>query len=267
MMSFLSAFWAEALKARRSKVSLGTAAGFLILPVIDGLFMFILKDPEQARAMGLIGAKARLLTEGVADWPSYFEFLSLGTAAGGAMLFAFITAWVFGREFSDHTAKELLALPTPRWIIVSAKFVLIALWILGLTLFIFTIGLGIGAAVNIPGWSLGLAWTSFWSLVITALLTSLLMPLVALFASAGRGYLPPLGWAFFTLVLAQVAGMMGWGDWVPWAVPGLFSLMFSVVYGQRAEPIGMHSYILVLLTFIVGLAATFAWWRSADQPR
>ena len=93
------------------------------------------------------------------------------------------------------------------------------------------------------------------------------MPFVALFASAGRDYLPPLGWAFFTLALAQVAGMMGWGDWSPWSVPGLFSLMFSVVYGQRVEQIGIHSYIVVLLTFIAGIAATFAWWRSADQAR
>lgn len=267
MNAFLVALWAETLKARRSKVPVVTAAGFSIFPIIGGLFMFILKDPERARAMGLIGAKAQLLTAGVADWPTYFEFLSLGTAAGGAILFAFITAWVFGREFSDHTAKELLALPTPREIIVGAKFVLAALWILGLTLLIFVIGLGIGAAVGIPGWSLELAWTSFWSLMATALLTTMLMPIVALFASAGRGYLPPLGWAFFTLALAQVAGVMGWGDWVPWSVPGQFSLMFSVVYGQRAEQIGIHSYVLVLLTFIAGIAATFAWWRSADQAR
>jgi ABC-2 type transport system permease protein len=267
MNAFLSAFWAETLKARRSKVSLVTAAGFSIFPIIGGLFMLIMKDPERALTMGLIGAKAQLLTAGVADWPTYLVFLSLGTAAGGAILFAFITAWVFGREFSDHTAKELLALPTPREMIVGAKFVLIALWILGLTILIFVIGLGIGAAVGIPGWSLELAWTSFWSLMATALLTFMLMPFVALFASAGRGYLPPLGWAFFTLGLAQVAGMMGWGDWFPWSVPAQFSAAFSVMYGQRAAQIGIHSYILVLLTFIAGIAATFAWWRSADQAR
>ena len=103
--------------------------------------------------------------------------------------------------------------------------------------------------------------------MITALLTFMLMPFVALFASAGRGYLPPLGWAFGTLGLAQVAGVMGWGDWFPWAVPGVFSMMFSVVYGEHAEQIGIHSYVLVALTFVVGMAATFAWWRSADQSR
>ena len=74
MNAFLAAFWAEALKARRSKMTLLTAAGFLILPLVGGLFMVILKDPEQARAMGLIGAKAQL-TVGVADWPAYFDML------------------------------------------------------------------------------------------------------------------------------------------------------------------------------------------------
>jgi len=262
MNALLAAFWAEALKARRSRVSLVTAAGFSIFPIIDGLFMFILKDPERARTMGLISAKAQI-TAAVADWPTYFQVLLLGTAIGGAILFAFITAWVFGREFSDHTAKELLALPTPREIIVGAKFVLTALWILGLTLMVFVIGLGIGKAVDIPGWSLELGWASFWSLMLIALLTFMLMPFVALFASAGRGYLPPLGWAFLTMALAQIAGVTGWGDWFPWSVPGLLSSMS----GPRAEPIEMHSFILVLLAFIAGVAATFAWWRSVDQSR
>jgi ABC-2 type transport system permease protein len=267
MNAFLSALWAEMLKARRSKVPVGTAAGISILPLAGGLFMIIMKDPERARAMGLIGAKAQLLTGGAADWPSYLDFLALGTAAMGALLFAFITAWVFGREFSDRTAKELLALPTPRWAIVAAKFALIALWVLGLTLLLFVTGLGVGAVVGMPGWSLELAWTSFRSLVITALLNFMLMPFVAYFASAGRGYIPPLGWAISTLGLAQVAGLMGRGDWFPWSVPGLSSLMFSVMYGQRAEQIGLHSYMVVLLAFFVGVGATVAWWRSADQAR
>jgi ABC-2 type transport system permease protein len=267
MNAFLSAFWAEMLKARRSKVPLGTAAGISVLPIVGGLFMMIMKDPERAQAMGLIGAKAQLLSGGAADWPSYLDFLAVGTAAMGALLFAFITAWVFGREFSDHTAKELLALPTPRWVIVSAKFALTALWILGLTLLIFVLGLGVGAVVSLPGWSAALLWTSFRSLVITALLNFLLVPFVAFFASVGRGYIPPLGWAIATLGLAQVAGLMGRGDWFPWAVPGLYSLMFSMMYGQRAEPLGPHSYVLTALTFVAGLAGTVIWWRSADQAQ
>jgi len=140
---------------------------------------------------------------------------------------------------------------------------LTALWILGLTLMIFVIGLGVGTAVDIPGWSLELEGTSFWSLLTIALLTIMLMPFVALFASAGRGYLPPLGWTFFTGALAQIAAVLGWGDWFPWSVPALLSGMA----GPRAEQLGPHSYLLVGLAFIAGVAATLAWWRSADQAR
>jgi len=262
MSTFLAAFWAEVLKARRSKVSRGTTIGFLILPFVGGLFMMILKNPERARAMGLISLKAQL-TGGVADWPTYFAVLLQGSGIGGAMVFAFIMAWVFGREFSDHTAKELLAIPTPRGFIVGAKFAVTALWILGLTLMIYVTGLGIGAALYIPGWSRDLAWTSFWSLLLTATMNLMLMSFVALFASAGRGYLAPLGWALATQALAQIAAVLGWGDWFPWSMPVLVSGMM----GPRAEQVGMHSYIVVLVAFITGTAATFAWWRSADQAR
>ncbi len=113
MTNFFSALWAEALKARRSRRPFFTTAGFLILPLVSGLFMLILKDPEKAKEMGIISVKAQL-TGGVADWPSLFEMLKMGTGVAGLILFAIITAWVFGREFVDHTAKELLALPTPR---------------------------------------------------------------------------------------------------------------------------------------------------------
>jgi ABC-2 type transport system permease protein len=262
MKAFITAFWAEALKTRRSKVSLLLAVVLLILPTIDGLFMFILKNPERARAMGLIGVKAQL-TAGVADWPTFFQVLLMGTAIGGAILFAFITAWVFGREFSDHTVKEILASPIPRGAIVGAKFTLIAIWIVGLCLMIFVVGLGVGTVADIPGWSHELERTSFWSLILIGLLSFMLMPFVAFFASAGRGYLPPLGWAFLTMALAQIAIVLGWGDWFPWSVPGLLS---SVVT-KPGESVEMHSYGMVLLVFATGIIATSAWWLGADQAR
>ncbi len=262
MNAFLAALWAEILKARRSKMSLLTVAGFLILPLAGGLFMIIVKDPEKAREMGLISAKSQITGLG-ADWPSFFSIISQGIAGLGAIMFAFITAWVFGREFSDHTVKDWLALPTPRGTIVSAKLLLVALWALLLTLLVFLVGLGVGMAVGIPGWSIGLAWNTFWTTVLTAFLTILLMPLVALFASFGRGYLLPLGWTILTLGFANMVSLLGWGDWFPWAIPVLVSGMVK----PNADHLGLHSYIVVVLALISGLIATFVWWRCADQTR
>ena len=77
MSRFRAALWAEALKARRSKVSLLSAAAFAILPLVSGLFMVILKDPVAARSMGLISMKSQLIA-GAADWSTHFEILLQG---------------------------------------------------------------------------------------------------------------------------------------------------------------------------------------------
>ena len=262
MNGFLAALWAEALKARRSRVSSFSAAGLLLLPLIAGLFMVILKDPERARALGLIGAKAQIVA-GTADWPSFFGMLAQGLAIGGGVVFAIATAWVFGREFADRTAKELLAVPAARSAIVAAKFVTIVAWIAALTLLVYAAGVAVGAAVRIPGWSAGLAWDALRSMLVIGLLLTLLMPLVALVAGIGRGYLAPLGWAFFTLVVAQVAAALGWGHLVPWSVPALL----AGTAGAAAAQIGVHSFGIVALTGAAGLVATFAWWRRADHAR
>jgi ABC-2 type transport system permease protein len=176
---------------------------------------------------------------------------------------AILTAWVFGREFSDRTAKELLALPTSRSAIVTAKFIVIAVWMIAVSLFIFGLGLVVGNLVVIPGWSQGLLRSAFVDFMGSAILTIALVPFVALIASIGRGYMPAFGWAILTIVLAQIAAATGWGDWFPWSVPALF----SGVAGSRTELLGSHSYVIVIVAGLSGLAATLYWWRSADQTK
>ena len=68
MNNLAQAIWVEFLKARRSKMPLFTALGFAMVPLGGGFFMIVLKDPEMARRVGLISAKAQL-TMGAADWP------------------------------------------------------------------------------------------------------------------------------------------------------------------------------------------------------
>jgi ABC-2 type transport system permease protein len=95
-----------------------------------------------------------------------------------------------------------------------------------------------------------------------ALLTLLVLPYVAVIASAGRGYLAPFGWIMLTIALAQVAAVTGWGDWFPWAIP-----LFSAASGPRAIALGLHSYVVMAAACAVGLALTYWWWREADQTR
>ena len=112
MSAFRAALVTEFLKARRSRVPWGVAVGFSIAPLVMGLFMVILKDPERARALGLIGTKAQL-TAGTADWPTYWSLLGQSLTVGGAILFAFLTAWTFGREFADPRFAVCSPAPPP----------------------------------------------------------------------------------------------------------------------------------------------------------
>ena len=62
--------WAELRKIQRSKTLWRTALSFSILTMIGGLFMFILKDPELAQSLGMVGSKAQIMGgSGFADWP------------------------------------------------------------------------------------------------------------------------------------------------------------------------------------------------------
>ena len=262
MNDLSSAIWVEILKMRRSRVPFFSALGFAMLPFAGGLFMIILKDPETAKAMGLISAKAQLLV-GVADWPAYLGFILQAVAAGSLILYSIVTTWVFGREFSDHTVKELLALPTRRETLVTAKFFVIGIWSLTVTLLIFAISLLVGYLIDLPGWSVDLLNSTFIGMLGCVFLTLGLIPFVAFIASMGRGYLPPFGWIILTMALSQFIVIMGWGDRFPWAIPALFTGMA----GPRTEILGMHSYIILLITFIIGLVLTYWWWRDADQTR
>ena len=224
--------------------------------------MFIMKNPERAREMGLLSTKAQLAMS-TAEWSTFFSVLSQAVAIGGVIVFSIVTAWVFGREFSDRTAKDLLALPTPRESIVTAKLATISAWVFAVSIWIYLVSLIIGYLVDIPGWTSQLAWQSFLDVLATAAMTLLLMTPVAFIASMGRGYLPPLGWAVLTIFFSQIVAATGWGDWFPWSVPALF----SGVVGPRAEQLGTHSYVLVFLASIIGLVATFWWWLNADQTK
>ena len=262
MNGFRASLWAEALKARRSKVPLLAALGFTLAPLMDGLFMFIMKDPERAREMGLLSVKAQLAMS-TADWTTFFSVLTQAIAVGGVIVFSIVTAWIFGREFSDHTVKDLMATPTSRQAIVASKLIVLSAWVFVSSIWIYLIGLIVGSLVDIPGWTNVLAFQSFRDVIIAAGMTLFLMTPVAFIASMGRGYLLPLGWAVLTIFFSQIIAATGWGDWFPWSVPALY----SGVVGPRSEQLGIHSYLLVILAGMAGLTATFWWWLNADQTR
>ncbi|HKV07035.1 MAG TPA: hypothetical protein VJ725_02785 [Thermoanaerobaculia bacterium] len=91
----------------------------------------------------------------------------------------------------------------------------------------------------------------------------LLIPPVAWMATLGRGYLPPLGFAIVTFGLGNVFAATGWGKWFPYSIVALY----TGIAGPRVSILEPGSYVVVLLLFAVGVAATVWQVRSADDTQ
>ncbi len=257
MKTLADMIWIETRKVLRSRVPLFTALGFLMMPLIGALLIFIYKDPQLARQLGLLGTKANLVV-GSADWPGYLNLMIEFTALGGFFFFCLAISWTFGREFTDGTLKDLLAVPVPRFDILLAKFIVVALWCAALIMETYVVGLVLGMVIQLPGGSLAVILHGTGLLAITSMMSILLVMPFGFFASVGRGYLLPIGIAILTLILGNLSITLGWGEYFPWSVPALV---------LQEAPITPFSYGLVFLTGLVGIAGTYLWWKYADQNR
>jgi len=116
-----------------------------------------------------------------------------------------------------------------------------------------------GALIRLPGGSLAVIIQGSLTVLITACLVIIAILPFALVASLGRGYLLPLGVAVLTLILTNFVAIVGWGEYFPWAVPGL--------YAQGTSSLPPVSYGIVLFTGLLGMLGTYLWWKYADQNR
>ena len=252
----------ELLKLKRSKITWLSWLALSVMPLVGGLFMWIIREPQRAAQLGLLGQKARF-AGATADWPSYFGLLLQTMGVGGMILVSVMAAYVFGREYSDSTGKNMLALPVARHWIVFAKLAVVFTWFGFLAMLFIVEGLAVGALLGLPGFSVPLAVSSCGDILLAGLVGYLLVPVVTWITTLGRGYLPPIGFTIFMLLLGNVIGATGWGKWFPWSIVP----MLAGMAGPRIEVLTLGSLAVVGLTFVAGVAATLWQWRYADNTQ
>jgi ABC-2 type transport system permease protein len=261
MKSIIVSLSAEMLKIRKSRVFGLILLFFAFIPCMMGLLMFVQKYPAIADKLGMIGTKATMLRFGEPNWLNFFNLLCQSNAAIGLIGYGFVTTWIFGREYTDHTIKDMLALPVSRMNIVISKFIAVLIWCILLMCVLFAAGILIGQVIHLSGWSLEIVIQSIHKYMISSLLTILLCTPVAFFASYSRGFLLPLGFIILTLIIANFTGLVGLGPYFPWAIAGIY----CTPTGEAGMQLGMVSYIILFVTSIIGFFGTGAWWVYADQ--
>ncbi|WP_213617539.1 ABC transporter permease [Paenibacillus sp. J22TS3] len=235
MRSLLTACSVEVYKLRRSFVLWGT---LLFILFVITLFL------------------------GQPNWSSFFERTAfLYSSVFGLLGFGMLTSWTFGREYSDRTLKDLLALPVSRGKIAIAKYVAIIFWCLVMMLISFVYALLLGFSIGLPGFSFAMVQHYFFLILIIGALHLLLSAPLALLACISRGFLMPIGFAFTTLMLALVFGPTTIGAYLPWSVPALH-LKES---GDALFPLMGTSYLLVFLIGLIGFIGTVKWLQNREQ--
>lgn len=260
MKEHFYALQAELIKIRHLRIVWVTFIAFSLAPVMGGLFIIIIRDPEAlAKATGLATKVKAMGFE--PSWNSYLRVLTQAVGVGGILVFGFVASWIFGREYSDGTAKDILSLPVSRTKILNAKFIVYGIWCVTLVVSNLLIGLLIGAFLQLE--LLENIWSGLGDYFTTTVLTMLAGLPIAFFATWGKGYLAPLGFVSLAVVIGQIVTAMGYGSLFPWAIPALY----SGAGGEYKASLNNLSYVILIVISFVGYVATITYWRFADQTK
>jgi len=251
----------ELIKVRKSRIFPWTIVFFAFVACMMGLLMFVQKYPDISGKLGMIGTKATMLRVGEPTWQNFFNLLMQGIAGVGLVGIGFVTSWIFGREFTDHTMKDILVVPVSRTSIVVAKLTLVFFWSVLLAFCYLSAGITVGFLIGLDSFTTGSLLEFVNTYMVTSLLIIILSTPIALLASFTGGYILPLGFVILTLILANFSGLVGLGPYFPWSIPGLYGM------GDTAEGMQLNiaSYIIIFLTGAVGFFGTVAYWKYADH--
>jgi hypothetical protein len=243
----LRALTAEIMKLKRSNMPLWTALVVLAAPMFTATPIVLYGDDVSA-----------------VGWATFMSSSPKFMASWyGTLLFGLVAAFLFGREYVEGTAKEMLTLPVRREYFFAAKMVVLALWVIGLVVLSTAVQAGVAAALGVHSASWAAVMDSFVVSFEVALLIYAALPWVALLAMVGRGYMAPMVYSSVAAALGLGLAEAGWTRWVPWSMP--MSVAGMALFPSVPMPglVG-GSWALMVLVFVTGSAAVVLYMDRVD---
>jgi ABC-2 type transport system permease protein len=192
------------------------------------------------------------------DWSHLLHFGPQAIAGSwGILTFGLVAAYVFGRESREGTSQAMLTQPVRREYVVVAKLLVVAMWVLALTLLSTALLVGVVAILGADGFTWNAVFGSLADSVKVAALLFLTLPVVAWFAMLGRGYLPPMLFSLAMMIVGN--GLVGTSlsRWFPWNLP-----VHLVGASYLPVPLGgvtLGPMVVSLAVFVAGVGALI--WR------
>lgn len=254
----MRAIKAEFRKLRRSKAPMWTLIALFatIVALLAGSYWSSTESGSRNYEEMSPNHKAAVEAGILADTYECLMNANPGEISGewGVMMFAFITAYVFGRERTEGTESILLTAPVRRRWFVVGKMAVIAVWVFGLALVMFVIQAPMLAMIA-EEFSWPVMWHSFSDTLQATLLLYLTLPLVAYVTLTGRpGYLRPMLVFSGVWILAFVLSLSEHGYLFPWTMPML--LGGTAAIPMPASELTGVSWAISIGVFAVGLVLT-----------
>ena len=244
MNGLRAALWAETRKAAASRVLRAAAVLLVVGTAVLGAALVTAVGAGNEQVSAKLGTFSD-----ATGWPLLIAVVTQIVAAGALLTFGIALSWSFGREFTDGTVSGLLALPTTRTALVTAKFLVHFAWTvmvaLALTAFIalggIVIGLGRIESADLAGLARLLALIALSGLVATP---------AAWAATSGRGPMPGIATTVGLLVLAQVTviAFPTAGAWFPISSPAMWALSPKDVTAMQLGIVPITALALASLT-------------------
>lgn len=260
---FATVLGTEFSKLRRCGV---TWASFVVIAFMVGVsafFTWMMKHPGMAENLGLMGQKARLVIgDAEITWESYLGLVLEMCGVAAMMLSSVILIYIFGREYVEQTAKNMLALPIPRYCFVAAKLAVGVVWTAALTLWTLALVPVFGSLAGLGAVPAGVFGQAAGRIALASLLGFACAVFAAWIAVETRSYLAPMGYAVFSLLLAVVLGATDWGRWAPWSI-----LMWFTGASGPGKELVPGSFAVVAIFFGLGLALILRHEARADNAQ
>ena len=174
----------------------------------------------------------------------------------GFPLYGVVIAYLFTREYTEDTLKNLLTIPVSRISFIISKFILLFLWIMMLTLVAWALTLLLGLIGSFPGFSITLLLGSLIKFLICGGLLFLLSSPIVLLTLVMKTYVPPI---ILTIIITMTNLMIvnsKHKDLFPWTA----TLDIANNELQPNYP-PEYSYIIIAVTAIFGFITTLFYFK------
>ncbi|WP_152658001.1 ABC transporter permease [Oceanobacillus sp. CFH 90083] len=230
----------ELLKLKRSSMFLISILGAAVAPFVVVIATFIY---EPSTPFGDLFYNVNLYTVLIIGVP----------------LYGVVTTYLFNREYTENTLKNLLTIPVSRLSFIISKALMLFMWIMMLSIIAWGLTLFLGLLTQFDGLNSSLLLDSLKQFSTGGILLFILSSPIILVTLVMKNYVPTI---IFTVVITLINVMAGNSEHrglFPWAAAGdISNHTLPPTYPPE------YSYIIIAATALIGFITMIVYFKKAD---